>query len=50
MSTGWSQVIDILLSLECTVLLNAHRLQHIGRFERACVLCDGHVAECAECH
>ena len=34
-----------LLSLGCTVLLNAHRLQHIRRFDRVCVLHGGRVAE-----
>ena len=39
------RVMDLLLGLECTLLINAHRLQHIHRLDLVCVLHDGRLVE-----
>jgi ABC-type multidrug transport system fused ATPase/permease subunit len=36
---------EALLALDCTVLVNAHRLQHISRFEHVCVMDRGQLVE-----
>lgn len=40
-----TRVMDTLLGLDCAVLLNAHRLQHIRRFDRVVILDGGTLVE-----
>jgi len=39
------RVMDMLLALDCTLLINAHRLHHVRRLDRVCVLDNGRLVE-----